>query len=141
MYLNLMVGANHTEVQMVSIEKANGGRPLKGGSREKTPLPAKNTFFRLSLDGFERAFSNPSTSTFTTTPSCLMACSASVISYFLVSGGIKGVPIRTSHPSGLRRWCSLTIRCQKQRSFRLWRARRSSVPCRVQLDVSQTCGY
>lgn len=47
-------------------EKA--GRPLKGGLREKTPLRAKNTIFRLDLVEFEIAFSNPTTDEFTTAP-------------------------------------------------------------------------
>jgi len=118
------------------------GSPIKGRvKRKNTSACKKNTFFRLSLDGFERALSNPSTNMFTTAPCGLMACSAPVISFLLVSGAAFGGPIRTSHPSSLRRWCSLTSRCQKQRPFRLRQTRKSSVPCRFQLEVSQTCGY
>jgi hypothetical protein len=61
-----------------------------GGSREKIPLSTKKYISRLSLDGFENAFSNPSANTFTAVMYGVMACSAPVISFLSVSGAACG---------------------------------------------------
>ncbi len=113
---------------MNGVTHLKGSHPFKGESRDKTPLHEKDpSFFLLTL--------------LTPHDNLVSAPGFTPVTSFLLVYGLS-LLIRTSHPSGSRQLCFKRNKCTssamlKTRPLVHSDPRKSSVPYRVQLKVSQ----